>query len=132
MKPRGKIISRTADCTERSGAKNKALKQQTHDVEENNAAQHQNITPRFCKECGERLMENSKFFHKCGTTVLMPQAGPAAPTRPTPVPASDVLSDATPMSPKCDKKTMRKIRGMPYRSLLHWKLLGITWGTQSY
>ena len=102
-------------------------------AEVNHAAQRQNITPRFCRECGERLMENSKFCHKCGTAVLMPQARSAETKRPMPTPTSDVPSNPTSTPPKCDTKTMRKKTRYILTIIIALAIVGgIIWGTQSY
>lgn len=102
-------------------------------AEVNHAAQHQNITPRFCRECGERLVENSKFCHKCGTAVLMPQARSAEPKRPMLAPQSNAPSNPTSTPPKCDTKPMRKKTRYILPIIIALAIVGgIIWGTQSY
>ena len=113
--------------------KNEVLKQEMQDAEVNHAAQHQNITPRFCRECGERLMENSKFCHKCGTAVLMPQVRSTEPKRPMPTPTSNAPSNPTSTPPKCDTKPMRKKLRCILPIIIALAIVGgIIWGTQSY
>lgn len=110
-----------------------ALKRKMQAAEEDMTAQHEITAPRFCRECGERLMENSKFCHKCGTAVIMPQERPAAPKQALPASKPDVSSNAASTSPKRGTKPRRKTT----RYLLPIVIVlaiagGSLWGTQSY
>ena len=40
---------------------------------------------RFCRKCGEKLIENSQFCSKCGTQITLPPAPPAASESPATV-----------------------------------------------
>ena len=63
-----KLCNKWDEHKEAKAEKKKATKQQNIVVEEKTVAEDANQV-RFCRKCGEKLLDNSQFCRKCGTAI---------------------------------------------------------------